>query len=92
MKQEKEILAVGSILSIQQLNANPCSLNQNIITRQNLRRCITEIRQQGEVKMLVPVRQMMNLQSLDQAIHAGHAGSIVGTTTMVRQSSGMPAE
>ncbi len=40
-----------------------------LVARQNLLGRVAEIRQQGEVQMLVPVRQMMNLQGLDQAIH-----------------------
>ena len=69
---EKKILTVGNILSIQQLDSNPCPLQQNFISRQNLRRCVAEIRQQCEVKMVIPVREMMNFQSREETINASH--------------------
>ena len=48
-------------------------MNQCLVARLRFGRRVAEIRQQREVQMLIPVREVMNLQGLDQAIHARHA-------------------
>ena len=73
VKQEEEVLSVGGIFPVQHLDAGPRPLKQHLISRQNLLRRVAEIRQQGEVKVLIPIREMMNLQGLDQAINAFQA-------------------
>ena len=70
VKQEKEVLSVGAIFAVQHLDPGPRPLQQHLISRQNLLRCVAEIRQQGEVKVPVPIREVMNLQGLDEAIDA----------------------
>ena len=71
------------------------------ISRQSLLRRVAEIRQQGEVKVRIPIREMMNLQGLDQAInafqareHRGHdhhraaIGSDAGGKIQAREQAG----
>ena len=45
------------------------------------------------MQVLIPIRQMMNLQGLEQSDRRPpDCVSIVGTTTIVRQSGAMPEE
>ncbi len=68
VKQEKPAFPVRQIPAVQRLNPRFGPLNQRRIPGQDLLRRIPEIRQQGEVKVLIPVREVVNLQGLDQAV------------------------
>jgi len=73
MKQEKQGGILGRILLVQHLNPGPRSLEQRLISRQDLLRCVAEIRQQSEVKARVSIGEMMNLQCLDETIYSCQA-------------------
>ena len=74
MKQEKQVLPDGRVFAVQLFDSGPRPLQQQIVSRQGLGGCVAKICQQGEVKMLIPVGKMMNLQCLDEAIHAIQTG------------------
>ena len=61
MKQEKEGPILGRILLVQPLDSGPRPLQQQFVSRQDLFRRIAEISQQSEVKMLIPIREMVKL-------------------------------
>ena len=93
MKQEKKILAGGQNILCSTISIPArARWQQNLIARLRLVRCVAEIRQQGKVKMVIPVGKMMNLQGSIRRSTPATLVSIVGTTTIVRQASGMPAE
>ena len=72
-----------------------------MISRQSLLRGVAEIRQQGEVKVRIPIGQMVNLQGLDEAInpcqarehrgndhHRAALGSDAGGKIQAREQAG----
>src|ERR1035437_539132 len=64
---------VGWILVVQHLDSSPRPLKQHLISGQNLLRCVAEIRKQGEVKVLISIGEMRDLQCLAEAINAFQA-------------------
>jgi hypothetical protein len=62
------------------------------VARQGLVRGVAKVGQQAKWRCGIPVREVMDLQGLDEAFHTLGLVSIVGTTTMVRQSGAMPVE
>ncbi len=73
MKQKEKSLVRGWIFMVQHLDTGYRPLKQYLILGQNLLRRVAKIRQQGEVQVLIPIREMMDFQSLDQAINPGQA-------------------
>ena len=65
VKQKEEIMVCSGILRIQHLDSGPRPLLQHVVSRQHRLGGIAEIRQQREVKVMVPVGEMMDLQCLD---------------------------
>ena len=63
-------MPVGRIFAVQHLDSGPRPLKQRLVFRQGLLRRVAEIGQQSEVKVRIPIREMMNLQSLDEPIDA----------------------
>src|SRR5258708_26869804 len=69
MKQEKERVVFGRIFLVQQLNSRPSPLQQQFISRQDLFPCVAEIRKESEVKVRIPIRDMIDLQIVKKAIN-----------------------
>ena len=92
MEEEKEIVAARGIAAVKRFDPGSRPFEQSRVLRQSLRRRVAEIRQQGEMQVLIPIREMMNLQRLEPGFQPFEAGENVGTTTIVRLSGAMPRE
>ena len=66
VEQEKHRVASGRIPQVQHLHPGPRTEHEGFVPGHDLRARIAEVGQQGEVQVLVPVREMVDLQGLDQ--------------------------
>ncbi len=55
---------------VQHLDAGPRPLQQRFVSGQSLLRRVAEIRQQRKMKVLIPIGEMMDLQSFNETINA----------------------
>ena len=99
VKQEKQRRAVSGILPVQLFDPLPGPFQQGSVFRSDLGQGITEIRQQGKMKMGVPVGEMMDFQTPDQAVdliqagqHGGHHhhGPVLGRNAFRKIQAGQP--
>ena len=66
VEQVEHGLVPGRILGVQPRDAGPCLLQQPVVSRENFRRRIPVVRQQGKVQMRIAVREGVNLQGLEE--------------------------
>ena len=66
MKQKKDIGAFGLIAAVEGLDSLPDALKQNVILRHDLVGRIAKIRQEREVQMRIAIREIVDLESLEE--------------------------
>jgi hypothetical protein len=92
MKEEERIAVAAPVLFIQRFDALPGQVHQRLVLRQRLCGSIPKISEQAEVQVLTPICEEPDFQRLDQSRDVFGLVSIVGTTTRVLDSGGIPSE
>jgi len=92
VEKEESIAFCAPVLFIQLFDPLPGQLQQRLVFRSRLLVRVPEISQQAEVQVLVPVCEEPDFQRLDQVLDVSALMSMVGITTRVRDSGGIPLE
>ena len=74
MEEKEEVVFLRRIPGVQGIDPGTRALEQRIVFGHRLRRGVPEIRQQREMQQGVAIGEMVDLQRLDQVIHAFRAG------------------
>ena len=81
-----------TVLDIQLFDPLPGKPQKRFVFRERFLLCASKIGQQAEVQVSVPICQESHFKRLDQILLFCVLMSIVGTTTSVRNSGGIPLE